>query len=384
MSKLEINYKTRVIGIRDDGAMIITNNPNITLRNIHDSASLVDKDNRFLVNSERIGKLIKFDNYVVANEYLLKSNVVVDSVIGFAVGDAFGVPVEFCERDYVKSLKLKDMISGTHPVEKGSWSDDTSMIIATMDSIINNSGSINYKDIMNNFIKMIDEGEFTSTGNAFDIGGTITRALDKYKINNDELTCGCGDFMDNGNGSLMRILPMSLYYILNNLSEEEIIDIISKSSSLTHSHEISSLGCYIYTMYLKQIIKTKNKLSAFEYILNLDYSMFSEESLNSYNRLLNEDFLVIKEDEIKSTGYIVYTLESVIYSINNSDNFNKSIITAVNLGNDTDTIGALTGAVAGILYGIKDISNNWLNDLAKLDYLVSYSNKYYNLFEYDK
>lgn len=381
MNKLEINYKTRIIGKRDDGVMIITNNPNISLGNIYDSASLIDKDNNILVSSEKIGKLIKFDNYVAVNEYLLNSNVVVDSVVGFAVGDAFGVPVEFSERDYVKSLNLKDMISGTHSVEKGSWSDDTSMVIATMDSIINNNGTINYKDIMNNFIKIVDNGEFTSNGYAFDVGTTITKSLNKYKVNNDEFKCGCGDLMDNGNGSVMRILPISLYCILNNLSEDEIIDVINKSSSLTHSHEISCLGCYIYTMYLKEVIKTKNKLSAFEYILNLDYSKYSVDSLKVYERLLNEEFLNIIEDEIKSTGYIVDTLESVIYSINNSNNFSESIITSVNLGSDTDTIGALTGAAAGILYGIKDIPNNWLNDLLKFDYLVSYSNKYYNLLK---
>ena len=271
------------------------------------------------------------------------------------------------------------MISGTHSVEKGSWSDDTSMVIATMDSIINNNGTINLKDIMNNFIKIVDNGEFTSTGTAFDIGNTITRSLNNYKVNNDEFKCGCGDLMDNGNGSLMRILPISLYCILNNLSCEETIDIINKTSSLTHSHEISRLGCYIYTMYLKETVKSKNKLNAFEYILNLDYSKFSDDSLKVYERLLSEEFLNIREDEIKSTGYIVDTLESIVYSVNNSNNYNEAIITSVNLGYDTDTIGALTGVVGGILYGIKDISNNWLNDLAKLDYLVSYSNKYYNL-----
>lgn len=379
MKEFIINYKTRVIGRRDDGVMLITNHPSHLLSNIYEKVAIIDKNYNIISNNQTIGKVIKFDNYSSTNEYLIKRNIVIDSLIGFAIGDAFGVPLEFNERKYVKSLKLDNMITGTKKVEKGAWSDDTSMIIATMDSIINNNGNINYKDIMNNFIKLVDNGKFTSLGYAFDVGNTITKSLNKYKETNDEISSGCGDLMDNGNGSLMRILPISIYCILNNVSDKEITNIISKTSSLTHSHEISILGCLIYTIYLKEIINSKNKLKAFEYIINYDYSHFNEESLKVYDRLLNEKFLGIKEDDIKSTGYIVDTIESVIYSINSSNNYKESVITAVNLGFDTDTIGALTGAVAGILYGIEDVPETFLNDLVKKDYLIDYANKFYDI-----
>lgn len=377
MKEFKINYKTRVIGKRDDGVMIITNHPSHTLSDIKEKVVLIDKEHNILSNNQILGKIIKFDNYISTNEHLLKRNIVLDSIIGFAIGDAFGVPVEFNEREYVKSLNLSEMISGSHNVEKGSWSDDTSMIIATMDSIINKNGNIDYKDIMDNFIKLVDNGKFTSLGYAFDVGNTITKSLNKYKETKNELDSGCSDVMDNGNGSLMRILPVSIYCILNDLSNEEIIKVINKTSSLTHSHEISKLGCLIYTIYLKEIIKSKNKLKAFETIINYDYSNYSKDSLKVYNRLLKDDFLDIKEKDIKSTGYIVDTLESVIYSINSSNNYKDAIITSVNLGYDTDTIGALTGGVAGILYGVQDIPDNWLNDLAKKDYLIEYSSKFY-------
>lgn len=379
MNKFEINYKTRVVGRRDDGAMIVTNHPSRTLNDIYEKATIIDNNYNILSSNETIGKLTKFDTWKVEDEYLLNRNSVVNSLIGFAVGDAFGVPVEFLERDYVKSLNLDSMITGTHNVEKGVWSDDTSMIIATMDSIINNVGNINYKDIMENFIKLIDNGEFTSTGFAFDVGATITKSLNKYKNTKDELNSGCNDYMDNGNGSVMRVLPISLYCILNNLNDEETKELIDKVSSLTHRHNISKLGCYIYTMYLKEIIRSKNKIKAFEYILNLDYRSYGDETVKKYEKLLNESFIDIKEEEIKSTGYIVYTLESVIYSINNSSNYKEAILTSINLGFDTDTIGALTGAVAGILYGVNDIPNNWLKDLQKKDYLIEYANKYYDI-----
>lgn len=306
------------------------------------------------------------------------SNIVIDSLIGFAIGDALGVPVEFCEREYVKSLNLNSMITGTHNVKKGSWSDDTSMIIATIDSIIKNNGIIDYQNIMDSYIKMVDTGEYTALGYAFDVGNTITKSLNKYKNISNPFS-GCDDYMDNGNGSLMRILPISLYCIVNNLSLEETRNIINKSSSLTHAHDISKLGCYIYTIFLKNIIETKNVLEAFENILNIDYSSYDKEAVNAYNRLLNKDFININEDEINSTGYVVYTLESIIYSLINSNNYKDAVLTSINLGFDTDTIGALTGSVAGILYGYNNIPTVWLEDLVKIDYLKDYSNKYYDI-----
>lgn len=177
----------------------------------------------------------------------MNDNYVLNSIIGFAVGDAFGVPVEFMDRSDVKKLNLSSMITGVHNVEKGSWSDDTSMVIATIDSIIN-KGCLDYKDIMNNFIKINSEGKFTSLGYAFDVGLTITKALNNY-IKYNSLKSECNGIMDNGNGSVMRILPISLYLINNNCSNEIIIKEITKASSLTHSHEISIIASYIYYVF---------------------------------------------------------------------------------------------------------------------------------------
>lgn len=129
-------------------------------------------------------------------------------------------------------------------------------------------------------------------------------------------------------------------------------------------------------MYLKEIINTKDKNKAFNYIINLDYSFFKYKDI--YNRLLDEEFLNIKEEDISSTGYVVDTLEAVIYSINKGNNYFESIFTAVNLGGDTDTIGALTGSIAGIIYGIEDIPSNLLDDLVKKDYVIEYGNMFNN------
>ena len=172
------------------------------------------------------------------------NEIVKNGIIGFILGDAMGVPLEFSKRRNADN-KVIDMLEyGSHNLEKGSWSDDSSMVIATMKSIIDNKGKIDYEDIMNNFIKWAENGEFTPNGKTFGIGRTTLRALYNYKSNNIKaINCGLDSIKDNGNGSLMRILPIIYYCYYNNSNDNEIYEIIKNTSSLTHSNNISILGC---------------------------------------------------------------------------------------------------------------------------------------------
>lgn len=199
-------------------------------------------------------------------------------------------------------------------VPKGCWSDDSSMVIATMKAIIDNKGNINYIDIMNNnFMLWAEEDKFCSDNKAFGIGRTTLRALRNYKYRNEfkeyenPQNCGINNFNDNGNGSLMRILPIAYY-------------------------------CY-------------------------------------YKKLNDNDISKLNMDDISSSGYVVDTLEAVIWCFMRNDNYKDSIIEAINLGNDSDTIGALVGGLSGIYYS--NIPIEWLNDLVKKDYLLDLCNEYY-------
>jgi len=379
-----INYNTRVIGKRDDGALLVTNHSTASMNDIFENAFIIDENEKILSVEMPIGSIIKFDDWEEENHYLKESNLVEDALLGFAVGDAFGVPVESLDRCDIRSLNLNEMVgSGAHNVPKGAWSDDTSMIISSMDSIINNNG-INYEDIMNNFIKWLDNGEFTSIDKTFGVGSTVLKSLTNYKNTKDVLNSGCKDEIYNGNGSLMRILPFSLFCIINGLDDEETKEIINTASSLTHAHDISKMGCYIYTEFLRCIINTKDKYKAYEYILTKDYTSYGVHANDVYSRLLNEDFLDLEDDEIKSTGYVVDTLEAVLFSILNTRSYRNSILTAVNLGGDTDTIAALTGSISGILYSSKTIPNEWFNCLLKKEYLINLANKFNDILNLDK
>ena len=171
-------------------------------------------------------------------------------VIGLAVGDAMGVPLEFCMREKLMQHPTTQMLGyGSHDVPKGSWSDDSSMTFATIDAIINDK-EINCNTIATNFLEWMKNAKYTPTDRVFDIGRTCLRAIAKFESNQEIAEkCGGTSEMDNGNGSMMRILPLVYYCFSKNMNEKEIYEIVKNVSSITHGHEISIMGCFIYVMY---------------------------------------------------------------------------------------------------------------------------------------
>lgn len=299
-------------------------------------------------------------------------SIVKDSLYGFIVGDAMGVPIEFEDREKLINKPVTSMLGyGSHDVEAGVYSDDTSMTLATMDSIIKQNGIINYNDIADKFCNWVNNNEYTATNKIFDIGMTTKYALIKYFNNKIDATmCGGININENGNGSLMRMLPIALYCFYKNIKDDnEIFTLVKNSSSITHAHDISILGCYIYVRYVISLLETKNKISSYNFIKKLDYSMFIEEVKLEYSRIIFSDISTLNINDINSSGYVVDTLEAVFWIILNCSSYNESIICAINLGGDTDTIGAITGSIAGILYGYDNISKRWLSKLKNKDYI---------------
>lgn len=310
-------------------------------------------------------------------------SIVKDSLYGFIVGDAMGVPIEFEDREKLINKPVTSMLGyGSHDVEAGVYSDDTSMTLATMDSIIKQNGIINYNDIADKFCNWVNNNEYTATNKIFDIGMTTKYALIKYFNNKIDATmCGGTNINENGNGSLMRMLPIALYCFYKNIKDDnEIFTLVKNSSSITHAHDISILGCYIYVRYVISLLETKNKISSYNFIKKLDYSMFIEEVKLEYSRILFSDISTLNINDINSNGYVVDTLEAVFWIVLNCSSYNESIIGAINLGGDTDTIGAITGSIAGILYGYDNISKRWISKLKNKDYIDEIIIKFENTF----
>ena len=300
-----------------------------------------------------------------------------NGIIGFVVGDTMGVPVEFNSRGKLLLNPVTEMLEyGTHNMPKGCWSDDTSMTLATMDSIIK-CKEINTNDMADKFIKWYRNGEYTATGIMFDIGTTTQQALVRYQRGIDIASkCGGEREYDNGNGSLMRMLPIAYYCYLKGLEDTEILKIVKEVSSITHRHPISILGCYIYVRLAIELLKGKGLLQAYQEIKKLDYSYFTEDTIYKYERILNNDIGLYNINEISSNGYIVSTLEAVIWTLINSKSFNETIIKAINLGEDTDTVGACVGGLAGIYYGIENINQKWKDNILRYDYIINMCNEF--------
>ena len=220
-------------------------------------------------NNERTAKL-KQDTSVlfhkIDGQACFDSNPVVDGLIGQSVGDAFGVPMEFLSREEVRELNINEMIGSdckltfesrwSSLIPSGAWSDDTSMTIAAMSSIIRNHGEIDYDDIMKQFLEWWENGKYTSLKFPFGLGGNISHALKRYKWGTPALDCGGKTFMDNGNGALMRMFPFSMYAILRNYDDDKTLQLIKDAARITHGHEINAFSCYIYTQFLYECIRT--------------------------------------------------------------------------------------------------------------------------------
>ena len=295
-----------------------------------------------------------------------------NALIGFAVGDAMGVPLEFMDRIDLINNPITEMLS-KKPYPAGTFSDDTSMTIATMDAIIKDR-KIDSKHIMDNFVDWVAKGKYSPTNKCFGIGKTTLQAITKYVNAKDYITpsrCGLTDIKSNGNGSLMRMLPIVLYCYYKKPKAEEIYEIVRDTSKLTHAHEISIMGCYIYVRFLLNIMNGKDKEESYKALRRYNYSKyFSQDTIKEYDRILKNDISKYKLNEIKSTGYVVDTLEAVLFVVMNSTKFSESIIGAVNLGDDTDTIGAITGSITGTIYGYDEIPVKWLFSLKKQDYIA--------------
>lgn len=293
--------------------------------------------------------------------------IVKGAIFGLAVADALGVPVEFEPREKLQKNPVNKMLGfGSHAVPKGTWSDDTSMALCTLNSIAQ-KGKIDLVDNILEFSKWAENGYMTPHGEMFDIGRTTLTSLRNYWKSKNVYNCGGKSDYDNGNGSLMRIIPVSLYNHFKNLSKKESIRNVHEVSALTHAHERSLIACGIYDFIVRELIKSPEKASVNIALKKAQKHYTDYKEIKRYERIFNDAFINTNINQIKSSGYVVDTLEAAIWCLLNTDNYKDCVLKAVNLGEDTDTVGAVAGGLAGILYGYESIPKEWINTLVKND-----------------
>ncbi|MFK7980163.1 MAG: ADP-ribosylglycohydrolase family protein [Saprospiraceae bacterium] len=309
------------------------------------------------------------------NNTTMDYNKVEDALLGVAVGDALGVPFEFCSSDQMKQNPAKGMIGfGRYNVPAGTWSDDSSLTFCLADSLLK---GYDLADMANNFIQWRDANFWTARGYVFDIGITTSDAITSLKkiLKNkeyNELTQlkYLGDEYDNGNGSLMRIMPL-LFYI-KGMDIAQQFELIRDVSALTHRHIRATMCCLIYLRLAEHLLNGKDKVESYllmqkEILAFWEKINFSANESKLFIRLIEADIRTIPITELKSGGYVMESIETSIWCFLQRDTYSEVVLTAINLGHDTDTTAAIAGGLAGLYYGATNIPDYWLAAIARFE-----------------
>lgn len=309
-------------------------------------------------------------------------NIWIDGIMGVVIGDALGMPVQFINRNEVKKSPVLGMKGyGTYNMPPGTWSDDSSMTLATLDSI-RELGKIDSDDIMKRFVDWYENGAYTPHGFAFDIGATCEEAICRYANPYGYDECGCTGEYSNGNGSLMRIMPVCLYAYegvkREKITEDKALELIHEVSALTHAHLRSKMACGFYYFMVKAILDEEGNLTGklqkgIDNAVTFYHQDFSNlVQMAYYGRLYHlDEFSDVSEDEIKSSGYVVDSLEAAVWSLITTESYEEGLLKAVNLGGDTDTIGAIAGGLAALHYGYNNIPAAWRKTIIKGEQIIA-------------
>ncbi|VAW88525.1 ADP-ribosylglycohydrolase family protein [hydrothermal vent metagenome] len=281
------------------------------------------------------------------------------SMLGLAAGDALGTTLEFQKRP--ASTVVTDIVGGgPFNLDEGQWTDDTSMALCLAHSLLRRR-SFDPKDQMELYVSWWQEGAFSSTGKCFDIGGATRASLEKFKKTGNPLA-GSKSPSKAGNGSLMRLAPIVLFFASD---PDDALQFAAESSVTTHAAEEAVDACRLFAAILLGALLGEKK----EQILSSHYAPVKRYwhyySLSEkINAIAKGSYKNKTRDEIKSSGYVVESLEAALWAFYNSKSFEDGAILAVNLGGDSDTVGAIYGQLAGAYYGETAIPIKWIKKLS--------------------
>ena len=294
------------------------------------------------------------------------------SILGLAVGDAVGTTLEF--RTPGSFEPITDMVGkGPFNLKKGEWTDDTSMALCLAQSLVDKNG-FDPNDQMEAYVRWWRQGYMSHTGDCFDIGITVQDALSRYEDSHEPFS-GSDDPLSAGNGSIMRLAPVPLFFS----KYPDLAIKYSAESSLTTHGAIEAVDACRYMGSL--IVGAVSEVSKKE-LLSEGYSAVGDNWKTqplapAINEIAQGSFKQRNPPEIKGTGYVVKSLESALWAFYNSNDFREGCLLAVNLGDDADTTGAVYGQIAGAFYGYQDIPEGWRNSIAMLSEILNIADHIY-------
>ena len=296
------------------------------------------------------------------------------AIMGLACADALGSAVEFMARGTFPLLtEFKD--GGPFNLPKGTWTDDTSMALCLADSLIECKG-FEARDNLERYCRWFRNGYLSATGKCFDIGTGTRRALNRFERTGET---ECDDPSSGGNGSIMRLAPVPLAYWSN---PEKAIHFAALSSKTTHGATEATDACRLLAALIVGALQGREKAELLSAGFCPVPGLWERESLHSKIAAIASGSYKIKtRDEIKSSGYCVDTLEAALWAFFTTDTFEAGAIAAVNLGEDTDSIGAVYGQIAGAFYGYDAIPVRWRENLVKKELVLDFADRLLSLSE---
>ena len=299
-------------------------------------------------------------------------NTALKLLLGLSTADALGVPVEFCSREELKANPVTDMRAfGTHHQDAGTWSDDSSMTFCLAENIAN---GFDIYALAEAFVNWLFYNHWTANNEVFDAGNTCYRAISRLRDNCSPYESGETEEYNNGNGALMRIAPLALYTY--NMPPQQRVDTCLAVAGITHKHPRSQVACIYYNEFLIGLLQKQQPLEIYAQLRQGFQPLISEHyaeglmELHHFERLLNNNIQDLSIHQIRSSGYVIDTLEASIWCLLNNKTYSDTVLQAVNLGSDTDTTAAVAGALAGVLYGAEAIPEAWLRLLKRREDIV--------------
>jgi len=279
------------------------------------------------------------------------------ALIGLAVGDALGTTLEFSIRD-AQPHHAEMTGGGPFNLDPGTWTDDTSMALALADSLVAMQG-FDADDLMSRFVRWWRHGEYSPVGACFDIGMTTRAVLQRY-LDTGNPNSGCTQEDSAGNGSVMRLSPVALLTLHD---KGECRRIAAAQSRTTHAAPQAVEGCVFFAEKLRRAIlgETKEAVLAPE----------TWDGHDAVRAIAAASWRGLPREKISATGYVIHTLEAACWAVEQTSTFEDALVLAVNLGDDADTVGAVTGQLAGAIYGYSSIPARWLEHLAWRSRLIT-------------
>ena len=289
------------------------------------------------------------------------------ALLGLAVGDALGAPVEFLSRDSFEPV-TEMMGGGKFKLPPGAWTDDTALALCLAESLLI-TPQLDRADLLTRFLRWVELGENSATGRAVGIGQNTLWSLLRFQ-ETGALEAAKVSRRSDGNGALMRLAPLPCVWWRD---PQEAVRLARLQSLSTHASQPSADACAYTSALLSALIEGREWAEARQRASQQGASQQGEPFCEPMRELLSCELALKPREQISSGGYVLHTLEAALWAVETTHSFEEALIKAVNLGDDSDTVGAVTGQLAGARYGVEAIPERWLEPLAQRERLLSLS-----------